>query len=165
MKDRLSDLIIKKVRDYIKDNNLKVGDWLPTEQEIVELFGVSRMVVCEANKVLDFIGIIKATPGAGFTVGPFNMERVSEILRFHFLIGGYPEDSLLKTRMVLEIGSLQYAMATISSNKKLFDKLLALCDQLEQAKAPQEFIKNDLAFHRTIVKASVLSLCRFSMTL
>jgi GntR family transcriptional regulator, transcriptional repressor for pyruvate dehydrogenase complex len=154
MKKKLSDLVITKVRDYIEDNSLKVGDRLPTEQEMVELFGVSRIIVREANKALNFMGVIKATPGKGLTVGPFAMERVSEVLGFHFLIGDYPRELLLKTRMVLEIGSLQYAMAAISSNKELFDKLIALCDKLDQTNDPQEFIRGDSEFHRTLIAVS-----------
>jgi GntR family transcriptional regulator, transcriptional repressor for pyruvate dehydrogenase complex len=154
MKKRLSDVVIKKVRDYIENNSLKVGDRLPTEQEMAELFGVSRIIVREANKALNFMGVIKATPRTGLTIGPFAMERVSEILGFHFLIDDYPRELLLKTRMVLEIGSLQYAMISISSNKGLFDKLIALCDKLDQTNDPQEFIRGDSEFHRTLVETS-----------
>ncbi|MDO8335605.1 MAG: GntR family transcriptional regulator, partial [Candidatus Saccharibacteria bacterium] len=152
MKKRLSDVVIRKVRDYIEDNSLKVGDRLPTEQEMTELFGVSRIIVREANKALDFIGVIKATTGTGLTVGPVDMERISEILGFHFLIDDYPRELLLKTRMVLEIGSLQYAMAAISADKKIFDTLIALCDKLDQTNDPQEFIRGDSEFHRTLVE-------------
>jgi GntR family transcriptional regulator, transcriptional repressor for pyruvate dehydrogenase complex len=154
MKKRLSDIVITKVQDYIVDNSLKVGDRLPTEQEMADLFGVSRMIVREANKALDFMGVIKPTPAIGFTVGPFDMNRVSEILGFHFLIDDYPKESLLKIRMVLEIGSLQYAMAAISSDNGLSDKLIALCDKLDQTNDPQVFIRGDSEFHRTLVQAS-----------
>jgi DNA-binding transcriptional regulator YhcF (GntR family) len=116
MKKRLSDLVIKKVRDYIENNRLKVGNRLPNEQEMADLFGVSRIIVHEANKAFDFMGVIKATSERGLTVGPFNMERVSEILRFHFLINDYPKELLRKTRIAIEIGSLQYALAAISSD-------------------------------------------------
>jgi GntR family transcriptional regulator, transcriptional repressor for pyruvate dehydrogenase complex len=153
-KKKLSDLVVAQIRNYIEKHRLKVGDRLPTEQEMAEKFGVSRISIREATKALNFLGIIRAAPRRGLTVGPFDMNRVSEILGFHFLIDDYPKELLLKTRMVIEIGSLQYAMNAISSDKQVYEKLLAMCDKLEQTKNPQEFVREDSEFHRTLVEIS-----------
>jgi GntR family transcriptional regulator, transcriptional repressor for pyruvate dehydrogenase complex len=154
MKKNLSDFVVIGIRDYIERNRLKVGDRLPTEQEMAKMFGVSRVSIREATRALNFLGIIKAAPRRGLTVGPFDMKRVSEILGFHFLIDDYPRELLLKTRLVIEIGSLQYAMEAISSDTQMYYKLIRLCDKLDQTKDPQEFIKGDSEFHRTLVEAS-----------
>jgi len=151
-KKNLSDLVVAKIRDYIEEGDLKVGDRLPTEQEMCETFGVSRVIVREATKVLSFLGIIEAAPRRGLTVGPFDMERVTEILGFHFLIDNYPRDLLLKTRMVIEIGSLQYAMDAIAGDEKNYERLATLCDKLDQVDDLNQYINLDACFHRALVE-------------
>jgi DNA-binding GntR family transcriptional regulator len=44
--------IKKSLFDYVKDNDLKVGDKFPTEMEFAELLGVGRLTLREALKVL-----------------------------------------------------------------------------------------------------------------
>lgn len=151
-KKNLSDLVVAKIRSYIEDNHLKVGDRLPTEQEICETYGVSRVSVREATKALSFLGIIEAAPRRGLTVGPFNMERVAEILGFHFLIDNYSKEMLLKTRMVIEIGSLEYAMDPIRNDEKTYKKLLSLCNKIDQTNNRDEYLKLDAEFHRTLLQ-------------
>ncbi len=151
-KKNLSDLVVAKIRSYIEDNHLKVGDRLPTEQEICETYGVSRVSVREATKALSFLGIIEAAPRRGLTVGPFNMERVAEILGFHFLIDNYSKEMLLKTRMVIEIGSLEYAMEPIRNDEKTYKKLLSLCNKIAQTNNRDEYLKLDAEFHRTLLQ-------------
>lgn len=153
-KTNLSDLVVKRIREYIVINNLKVGDRLPTEQEMATMFGVSRISIREATKALNFLGIIKAAPRRGLTVGPVDMEKMTEILGFHFLLDDFPKDLLLKARMVIEVGSLQYAMDAVASNDLLYQKLIAMCDKLDQTKDTTRFIEGDVEFHRTLVEAS-----------
>ena len=59
---RLSEELTAQPRKYIIDNNLKRGDHLFTEQQMVERFGVSHTVVRKATKALDSLGIIDAAP-------------------------------------------------------------------------------------------------------
>ena len=54
----------KEVRDYIKqyilENDLKGGDPLPPEHQLVEELGVGRSSVREAIKSLQSLGIVEA---------------------------------------------------------------------------------------------------------
>ena len=93
---QLSDLIAVKIKEFIIENRLKVGDRLPTEQELADRFGVSRVSIREATKALGFLGIIDAAPRRGLTISNLNMERVSQFLGFHFVINDYPIDQLLE---------------------------------------------------------------------
>ena len=82
-----SEMVAERIREYIIENGLKPGDKLPTEGELTELYGVSRVSVREATKALSFLGIIEAAPRRGLTVGNFSVERVSKYLAFHFAVG------------------------------------------------------------------------------
>ena len=57
----LSQQVLTSILDYIRDNQLRVGDKLPTESEFSKRFQVSRTSVREAMKVLNFNGAVRAT--------------------------------------------------------------------------------------------------------
>lgn len=153
-KSNLSDLVVTRIRQYIGENGLKAGDRLPTEQEMADMFGVSRIIIREATKSLSFLGIIQAAPRRGLTVGSVDMVKLTEILSFHFMLDNYPKELLLKARMVIEVGSLQYAMFAISTDMTLYNKLIAICDTLDKTKNPESFLEGDTEFHRMLVEAS-----------
>ncbi len=61
----MHDVAIKKILQYIKDNNLKKGDKLPTERGWTEILGISRVSIREAMKVLQSNYIISIKQGSG----------------------------------------------------------------------------------------------------
>ena len=69
---------------------------------MIKHFGVSRSVVREATKALDFLGIINVTPRRGMILDEFDFDRVSEYFGFHFALCDYPSEKLLEARMVIE---------------------------------------------------------------
>ena len=120
---RLSEELTAQLRKYIIDNDLKPGDPLPTENEMVERFGVSHTVVREATKALDFLGIIDAAPRRGMIVDEFNFQRVSEYFGFHFALCDYPKDELLGSRAAIELGVLPYTMKAMRKDPALYPRL------------------------------------------
>ena len=74
---KLRDVVTTQLKSFIVDEKLMPGDRLPTESELAERFGVSRLSLREATKTLEFLGIIEARPGRGLTVGRVNLERVT----------------------------------------------------------------------------------------
>jgi DNA-binding FadR family transcriptional regulator len=154
---RLSEELTAQLRKYIIDNNLKPGDPLPTENEMVERFGVSHTVVREATKALDFLGIIDAAPRRGMIVDEFNFQRVSEYFGFHFALCDYPKDELLGSRAAIELGVLPYTMKALKRDPALYHQLLDLAQSgPDGGRADDRWIAYDIAFHRALVEASGL---------
>lgn len=151
----LSEAVVEKIKRYIMDRGLKPGDRLPSEQELAEQFGVSRIVVREATKALNFLGIIRSAPRRGLTVGEVDMARLTEYLGFHFAIGGYPKEVLLKARIVLETGALPYTMQSMKENPEIYPQLMAHVQRLgELADDIDGYIQEDIKFHHALVKTS-----------
>jgi GntR family transcriptional repressor for pyruvate dehydrogenase complex len=150
----LSEQVVARIKQYIIEQGLRPGDRLPTEQEMAERFGVSRISVREATKALSFLGIIRAAPKRGLTVGKVNMNRVTEYLGFHFALSDYPKSKLLQARMVIESGALPFVMERIDQEPSLYNRLTELVDRLEAANTTDLFIEGDIAFHRALVEGS-----------
>jgi GntR family transcriptional regulator, transcriptional repressor for pyruvate dehydrogenase complex len=153
-RQRLSDQLTTQLRRLIIDRGLKPGDPLLTEQEMIDRFGVSRSVVREATKALDFLGIIDAVPRRGTFLAEFDFGRVAEYFGFHFALTDYPREKLLKTRLVIETGVLYYTMEAIRKDPACYHHLLELADRGSASDELEERIKHDIAFHRGLVEAS-----------
>ena len=63
--DKISTRIIGQIRGAIMQGKYKPGESLPTESELVELFGVSKHTVREALRALEGMGFISIRRGAG----------------------------------------------------------------------------------------------------
>jgi GntR family transcriptional regulator, transcriptional repressor for pyruvate dehydrogenase complex len=153
---RLSEELTAQLRKHIIEKGLKPGDPLLTEQEMVDRFGVSRSVVREATKALDFMGIINAVPRRGMVLDKFDFDRVSEYFGFHFALSDFPREKLLKARVVIETGSLYYVIEEMKRDAEVYPRLLKLAEEDPKTRdaADQRWIDYDIAFHRGLVEAS-----------
>lgn len=153
---KLNEVVASRIKDYIIEHSLGEGDRLPTEQQMTQMFGVSRVSVREATRALNFLGIIESAPRRGLTIGQVDMKRVTEYLGFHFALNDYPFEQLRKTRIVLEIGALSESVDRIADNPALFQKLMELNEKIREAKDVDGAIASDLAFHRALIECSDL---------
>jgi len=153
---KLNEVVASRIKDYIIEHSLGEGDRLPTEQQMTEMFGVSRVSVREATRALNFLGIIESAPRRGLTIGQVDMDRVTEYLGFHFALNDYPVEQLRKTRIVIEVGALSEAMGRIADNPAVFQKLSTLNEKIRDAKDVDSFVSRDLDFHRALIECSDL---------
>jgi GntR family transcriptional regulator, transcriptional repressor for pyruvate dehydrogenase complex len=151
---RLSEQLTDQLCKHIVKKGLKPGDPLLTEQEMMKRFGVSRSVVREATKALDFLGIINAVPNRGMVLDKFDFERVSEYFGFHFALSDYPVEQLYEARMVLETGALYYTIRSMRQQPALYEELLKLAEAAPDDERSQAWMDYDIAFHRRLVEAS-----------
>jgi GntR family transcriptional repressor for pyruvate dehydrogenase complex len=150
----LSVVVAERIRQYIMDNGLKPGDRLPTEQELSDRFGVSRVSTREATKALGFLGIIDAAPRRGLVVGRIDMKRLTSYLGFHLAISDFPRPQLLDARIVIETGALPHVMRRMADDPGLYDGLVQAADAVRSAPDLDEKILADAAFHRALLDAS-----------
>jgi len=152
-----SEMVANRLREYIIKRGLKPGDRLPTEEELAELYGVSRVSVREATKALSYLGIVNAAPRRGLTVGNISMERLAKILGFHFAVSDYPMDELIDTRIVIETGGLRQVAEKMATDPEIYQKLNAINQRLRSANRMADWIKGDIHFHRLLVAATGLN--------
>lgn len=149
-----SEIVAAKLRDYIITKGLKPGDRLPTEGELAERFGVSRVSVREATKALGFLGILDAAPRRGLTVGKVSMKRLSRYLSFHFALADYPLDELIDTRIVIETGGLRNAAERMAADPSIYEALNEVNSKLRRAATKSEWLQGEVQFHCLLVSSS-----------
>lgn len=64
----LQSEIIEAIKQYIEQNNLKSGDKLPSQEQLLKMMGVSRSSLRETLKVLETKNIVETVNGKGVYV-------------------------------------------------------------------------------------------------
>ena len=59
------DQTVRQILDLIRNRAMSVGDVLPTERELCELFGTSRNTIREALRTIRTYGLIDPKPRVG----------------------------------------------------------------------------------------------------
>lgn len=152
-KVNLSHIVTERIKDFILDRELKEGDKLPSEKQLIETLGVSRTVVREALKSLEMLGIIKIKTGDGIYVDGMSLKSVMDQMSFRWRQSETKMKELWATRRILELGAVEmaierYDLELIGQMEQWND---AFAEKIEQRQVPSE---EDLQFHRTLFKAT-----------
>ncbi|MCW2947085.1 MAG: DNA-binding transcriptional regulator, FadR family [Actinoallomurus sp.] len=105
---RISEVIVEQMRLLIREGKLVPGDRLPSERSLCERFGVSRVTVREALRVLEAGGLVEIRVGArgGAFVTQPSSERIGEGLAQLMTLTAMTASDVTEARMVFELGIL-----------------------------------------------------------
>lgn len=106
--DRVSQVIVDQVKVLIREGKLKPGDRLPSERDLCQRFGVSRVTVREALRVLEAGGLVAIRVGAhggAFLTSP-SAERLGNGLADLLSLSPLTAATVTEARMVVELGIL-----------------------------------------------------------
>ncbi|NMH96924.1 FadR/GntR family transcriptional regulator [Pseudonocardia acidicola] len=153
---RVSNLIVEQIRFLIRDGQLKAGDRLPSERELGERFGVSRVTVREALKMLEANGLVTIKVGArggAFVTAPTSErvgEGISDLLTFSVV---EPAD-VTEARQVFELGIVP--LVCRRADEQDITDLLEICDRAEaMLKADGEYpVSLSAEFHVRVARAT-----------
>lgn len=103
---RVSQVIVDQIRLHIHEGRLSPGDRLPSERELCTRFGVSRVTVREALRVLEAGGLVEIRVGAhggAFVTSP-SQARLGEGLADLLKLSPLTAAEVTEARMVFELG-------------------------------------------------------------
>jgi len=105
---RISEVIVDQLRQLIRAGKLVPGDRLPSERSLCDRFGVSRVTVREALRVLEASGLVEIRVGArgGAFVTKPSSERVGEGLAELLTLAPMTASDVTEARVVFELGIL-----------------------------------------------------------
>ena len=157
-KQGLADQLANELVDDIARGIYQPGSMLPSENELAEQAGVSRLTVREAVKTLQTKGVLEVKHGRGTSVKPFsNWSPFDPALLLakseHSMGAGALPEKLIEARRLVEVGAAELAAA-----RRTDADLLAMSGTLERMKrSPDDidaFAAADIDFHKMVMVAA-----------
>lgn len=145
---RISQMIVEQIRRLVREGRLKPGDRLPSERDLCERFGVSRVTVREALRVLEAGGLVEIRVGAhgGAFVSTPTSEQVGEGLAELLTLSPLTAADVTEARMVFELGILPLVVERATDED--IDRLFENVRQAEAALKDSAYtMKMSAAFH------------------
>lgn len=150
---RLTDDVAQRLVDLILDQDLRPGDRLPSERELMASLSVGRSSLREAIKSLAAFGVVQVAVGSGTYVADGDTSLLTRPLSWSLLIGERSTDDLIEARRILEVELVGLAAerATEAELAVIAEKLALMGLNLEDAEC---FARYDLEFHLAIAAAA-----------
>ncbi len=110
----LVDIVEEKLRNYIKDNNIEIGDSIPPELELAKALGVARSVLREAISRLKMLGMIQSRTRKGMTLCEPNLSSAMERVLSPHLMTTQTIKNIIGMRIAMEIGSANFIFENVT---------------------------------------------------
>ena len=149
----VTDEAIEKIKGMIVSGELRPGDRLPREADLAQRLGLSRSSLREAVRALSLVRILDVRQGDGTYVTSLDASLLLDALSF--VIELHHDRSvleLLEARRLLEGESA--ALAAVRHRPEHVAALRAALDAMPDCEGVEQFVENDLSFHRTIAEAA-----------
>jgi GntR family transcriptional repressor for pyruvate dehydrogenase complex len=147
--------IVGQIRQRLFDGMLKPGDFVGTEGSLSVEFGVSRITLRDALRILEANGIVEVKVGkaGGVRVAHPNPERFADALAVQLMLAGISETEIFDAQMGAEVRAVQLAaeIATQEDILALEAQLARCADEIDD---PEAFVHESLAFHSCLVRAA-----------
>lgn len=149
----LPKLVMRRLVDMIASGELPQGSRLPTERQLCETLGVSRIALREATQVLKMLGVLDSSPGRGTIVARSAPYAAIQLMS---LLVGISRDALLhlvEARRVIEAAAARLAAERVDE-VELEAMEACLIRQRGALDDPIRFSDEDMTLHRTMVTAA-----------
>lgn len=146
--------VIENIRKLVMESKLKAGEKLPSERDLAEMYGVSRVPVREALKTLEFLGIVQSVRGDGVYIQKIQAHDLLDNVAF--AVQENESDllqELFEARVAIEVKAAQLA-ATRRTEENLEEMLEAVLDMERDLLLNRDAAISSYQFHLAIIKAS-----------
>lgn len=150
---KIYEQIVDQVGQLVAEGQLKPGDRLPSERELVERFKVSRASIREAISALEMLGLIEVRSGEGTYIRKVNIESVVTPLAWMMFIETNSDLELYEARKILEVQAAGLAAERANEDEiqDLFEALEIMRIDLENQRLGEDA---DLQFHYAVARAT-----------
>ena len=151
----MSTQIVAQVRDALFAKELRPGDFLGTEKDLAERFGVSRIVARDALRTLEAQGVveIKVGSGGGARIAQGNARLFAEALAVQLDLAGVSVGEIMDAQRAIEC--LAAELAAANSTTEDHARLRALiADAERRIDDVGGFTRVSREFHLAVAEAS-----------
>ncbi len=152
---RISELIAEQVRMLIREGRLRPGDRLPSERDLCQQFGVSRVTVRDALRLLEGAGLIVTRVGArgGAIVQVPSAAIIGEGLLDMVSLDALDAAEVTEARQVIEYGVVP--LVCERATERDLAELREICDRAERAVANGRYdMRYSAEFHIRFARAA-----------
>ncbi|MEV6166060.1 FadR/GntR family transcriptional regulator [Streptomyces sp. NPDC052052] len=143
--------IERRIKELILERGLGPGDALPTEAELMEIFGAGRVSVREALKALQAVNAVEIRRGFGTFVGSLSLSPFVEGLAFRAAVRHRQGEpglfELMKVREALETGLVGAVTAGVPDEDLAVLRGLVAAMETEARETGRVARGTDRAFH------------------
>jgi len=142
---RIYEEVAEEIRNWILEGKIKPGEKLPSEEELLKFFGVSRASLREAFRLLESMGLVETILGKGrFARSLPKVDLSSPTVFYETLIA----------REILEPMITKYAARCATSED--ISRIGKIIEKVEERldSAIEELIRYDQEFHLEVAKAT-----------
>jgi GntR family transcriptional regulator, transcriptional repressor for pyruvate dehydrogenase complex len=152
---RISEVIVDQIRSLIRGGELVPGSRLPSERDLCTQFGVSRVTVREALRVLESSGLIEIRVGArggAFVTSPTS-ERVGVGITDLLAMSALTPAEVTEARQLFELGIVPIVCKRATAED--IEDLLAMCAVADAALKRGEYtMELSTDFHVRLAEAT-----------
>ncbi|ACL21422.1 FadR/GntR family transcriptional regulator [Desulfitobacterium hafniense] len=150
---KIYEEIVEQIRELVARGELKPGDRLPSERDLVERLKVSRASIREALSALELMGLLEVRSGEGTFVRRLRSESVVAPLAWMLTMEKGTVLELLEIRKILEVQAV--GMAAERAEAEDIRELSAALDRLQDdLHSPTSDGSSDHRFHYAITRAT-----------
>lgn len=149
----LVDHALRRVRDHIRSNDLKVGDTLPGEGWFATELGVSRAVMREAFGALAALRVLDVANGRRARVGAIDGSVMGTSMDHAVATAQVSVAEVWDVRRTLELRTAE--LAAVNRSGADADEIVRAADAMVVAGDDlREVTRHDICFHQAIARAS-----------
>ncbi len=148
--DSAVETLVGQIRALIDRRNLGVGDPLPSERELGDMFASSRTTVREAMRILKAYGVVDVRPKVGAVITDRRMDAVFDLYSFNTL--ELNRQTYLDTqsfRELIEVGSVDRLIERFQPAD--IAELRAANDAMREEEHLPTAARHDYRFHLTLI--------------
>lgn len=150
---KISAQVYEQLLAQIRNNTWPAGTKLPSENELRNMMGVSRISIREAMQKLTALGIVETRQGEGSFVKQVTTDSYKDMMVPMFMINKNSLEEILEYRMIMEVGATEFAASRMTVSE--LEELEAIVVRMELNDTDiKSFAHDDLMFHMAIAKAT-----------
>lgn len=149
------DMVVDRIMSMIVNRQLSLGSQLPTENELCEMFGVSRITIRESLKKLEIMGMVSIQQGKGTFVKEINLGTFMQPMFNLIDFGVFDISTIYDARLFIETGTCRLAAQNRDDKDiKVLQSLIKQMDNELEYKDIDNLTELDRRFHIEIANAS-----------
>ena len=157
------DMVVDTLLSAIIDKKYPTGGQLPTEGELCDMLGVSRITIRESLKKLDMMGVVSIQQGKGTFVKEVGLNTFMQPMFGLIDFDTFDIESIYDARLFIETGSCRLAARNRTDEDLL--KLESLLVQMQDAVHAERLeMSKDREFHIEIAAASKNNILKATVT-